>query len=132
DLVKAELNLLYDSFNYADSAMDPIQIVRRYARADDREIVAFVAAGLAFGRVASVMASVESVCRVMGASPAAFVRTFEPDRDGGPLQPLVHRWTRGRDLVGLIWILRQLVGEHGSLERAFAAAVDPEAADVGL
>ena len=42
------------------SLLDPIQIVRRYPRLDDREIVAFVAAGLAFGRVASVMASVEA------------------------------------------------------------------------
>lgn len=129
--MKEELDRLYDSFNYADSALDPIQIVRRYPRTDDREIVAFVASGLAFGRVASVMASVEAVCRVLGPAPAAFVRGFDPVRDGAPLQPLVHRWTRGRDLVGLVWILHQLVRTHGSLEHAFAASVDPGAPDVG-
>ena len=65
--MKAALDRLYAAFNHPDSALDPIQIVRRYARLEDREIVAFVAAGLAFGRVASVMASVEAVCRGDGA-----------------------------------------------------------------
>ena len=76
------LQRLYESFNAPDTAMDPIQIVRRYARVEDREIVAFVAAGLAFGRVASVMASVDAVCRVMGPSPAEFVRRFDRRRLG--------------------------------------------------
>jgi len=128
--VKAELDRLYDSFNYADSALDPIQIVRRYPRTDDREVVAFIASGLAFGRVASVMASVEAVCAVLGPHPAAFVRDFRPDRDGAPLRALGHRWTRGEDLVGLVWILREIIRTHGSLEAAFASAVDPEAPDV--
>jgi uncharacterized protein (TIGR02757 family) len=129
-LVREELNRLYDGFNYPDSALDPIQIVRRYSRTDDREIVAFMASGLAFGRVASVMASVEAVCAVLGPAPAAFVRGFDPDRDGAPLRPLVHRWTRGRDLVGVIWILRELIRTHGSIEAAFAGAIDPAASDV--
>ena len=63
--MKPALDRLYAAFDYPDSALDPIQIVRRYPCVDDREIVAFVAAGLAFGRVASVMQSVEAICRVM-------------------------------------------------------------------
>jgi uncharacterized protein (TIGR02757 family) len=128
---KSALDRLYDSFNFPDSAADPIQIVRRYARIDDREIVAFVASGLAFGRVASVLASVEAVCRVLGPDPARFVRGFDPAADGEALRPLVHRWTRGDDFVALVWILRVLVEEFGSLERAFAADLDPGADDVG-
>ena len=72
--MKAALDSLYAAFNHPESARDPIQIVRRYERTDDREIVAFMAAGLAFGRVASVMASIEAVCAVLGPSPAAFLR----------------------------------------------------------
>ena len=40
----------------------------------DREIAGFIAAGLAFGRVASILASIDAVLGVMGPSPAAFVR----------------------------------------------------------
>ena len=72
--LKAPLDRLYDAFNAPESALDPIHIVRRYARVEDRETVAFVASGLAFGRVASVMRSVDAVCRVLGPRPAAFIR----------------------------------------------------------
>jgi uncharacterized protein (TIGR02757 family) len=128
--MKSALDRLYTSFNHPESAFDPIQVVRRYERLDDREIVGFLAAGLAFGRVASVVQSIEAVCRVMGTTPAAFVRTFDPVRDGAPLRPLVHRWTRGEDLVAVLWILRSLIEEHGSLEASFAAGLDPNAPDV--
>jgi uncharacterized protein (TIGR02757 family) len=129
--MKDSLDRLYASFNFPESAPDPIQIVRRYDRVEDREVVAFIAAGLAFGRVASVIASVEAVCAVMGPEPGRFVRTFDPRRDGEPLQPLVHRWIRGGDLVSLLWILRTLIDRHGSLERAFLVGLDPEDEDVG-
>lgn len=125
------LDRLYAAFDHPESALDPIQIVRRYARLDDREVVAFVASGLAFGRVASVMASIEAVCAVLGARPAAFVRGFDPERDGAPLRRLVHRWTRGDDFVALLWVVRRLLEAHGSLEQAFARGLDPAAADVG-
>src|SRR5207244_13576996 len=95
-----------------------------------REVVGFVAAGLAFGRVASVMASIEAVCRVLGPAPASFVRKFEPHRDAEPLLAIVHRWTRGVDLSALLWILRQMLEEHGSIERAFSVGLDPAANDI--
>ena len=130
DEAKAALDRLYASFNHPESALDPIQIVRRYSRVDDREVIGFIAAGLAFGRVASVMASIESVCAVLGSAPAEFVRRFDPGRDAGGLRPLVHRWTRGDDLAGLILILQDLLAADGSLERAFARDLRPDAADV--
>jgi uncharacterized protein (TIGR02757 family) len=124
------LNELYASFNHPESAFDPIQVVRRYDRLDDREIIAFIAAGLAFGRVASVVASIEAVCAVLGPSPAAAGRRFDPARDGARLLPLVHRWIKGRDLVALLWMLRQMLNEAGSLEAYFAKGWSGDQADV--
>lgn len=128
--MKDALEHLYSSFNAPEAALDPIQIVRRYPRLDDREVVAFIAAGLAFGRVASVMASIEAVCGVLGPGPAAAVRDFDPDRDRTRFDHLGHRWTRGRDLAALVWMLNRIVTGRGSIERFFAAGVDPDAADV--
>jgi uncharacterized protein (TIGR02757 family) len=130
-LFRDVLNRLYESFNSPDSALDPVQIVRRYPLVANCEIIAFVASGLAFGRVASVMASVEAVCDVLGPSPAEFVRRFEPARDGEPLLGLVHRWTRGPDFVALLWVLRCLVEEYGTIEAAVAASADPSAVHLG-
>ena len=130
-MLKTALDRLYSSFDHPESALDPVQIVRRYPDVADREVVAFVAAGLAFGRVASVMASVQAVCAVMGPRPAAFVRSFVPARDAAPLLPIVHRWIRGRDIAALLWILRTVVERHGSIENAIAAGLDDDDADVG-
>jgi uncharacterized protein (TIGR02757 family) len=117
--LKAALDRLYASFNYADSAIDPIQIVRRYQRPEDREVVGFCAASLAFGRVASVMESVGRLVGVMGEHPAAYVRQFHPHRDGAAVGALGHRWTRGVDLAALVWVLRQMIDRAGSIEGFF-------------
>ena len=79
----------------------------------------FCAAALAFGRVRSVLASLDTLLSVMGSAPAAFVRRFEPERDGVTLQPFVHRWTRGVDLIALLWILRRMLELTGSIEAFF-------------
>src|SRR5205085_10380796 len=101
DVLKPVLDRLYESFNYADAATDPIQIVRRYSRPDDREVVAFCAASLAFGRVTSVLQSIERVLAIAGDEPAAYVRRFDPSRERAAFADVVHRWTRGPDLVAL-------------------------------
>ena len=129
--LKPALDRLYESFNYPESAADPIQIVRRFQAPDDREVVAYCAAALAFGRVASVLQSIERVVEVMGDQPAAYVRRFDPVRDGHQLSHVVHRWIRGVDLVALVWLLRQMMDRAGSIEAFFLEGHDPRAEDVG-
>ena len=128
--LQGRLDELYASFNFPESAFDPIQVVRRYERLEDRELIAFIAAGLAFGRVASVVNSIETVCAVLGPKPAEFIRHFDPSTDSAPLLPLVHRWIRGRDIVALLWILKTMLDEAGSLEAYYARGWRLEAADV--
>jgi uncharacterized protein (TIGR02757 family) len=122
---------LYRSFDHLNSATDPVHIVRRYPAHDDREIVGFCAAGLAFGRVASVLNSIESLLAVMGPRPAAFVRGFDPAKDRERLAPLVHRWIRGKDLAALLLVLQRMLRESGSIERFFLDGDDPAARDIG-
>jgi uncharacterized protein (TIGR02757 family) len=109
---------------------DPVDCVRVYPAAADREIAGFIAAGLAFGRVASILASVRAALEPMGASPAAFVRAFEPRRDAARFLPFVHRWVRGRDLVALLVILRHMLNTSGSLEQFFLDGDDPSSPDI--
>jgi len=128
--LKLALDRLYESFNYPDSATDPIQIVRRWQAPEDREIVGLCAAALAFGRVSSVLQSVERLLAVMDGQPAAYVRHFNPERHGPAFAGLGHRWTRGPDLVALVWIMKQMIDRAGSIESFFLEGDDPEAEDV--
>ena len=125
------LETLYRTFDHETAASDPVHIVRRYRDPADREVVGFCAAGLAFGRVASVLNSIESLLTVMGPHPAAFVRSFDPTKDGPMLAPLVHRWIRGRDLAALMLVLQRMLRDAGSIEGFFVAGDDPAAPDIG-
>ena len=127
--LKARLDALYQSFDCADSATDPIQIVRRFADPADREVIGFCASALAFGRVASVLQSIERLVAVMGPSPADYIRRFDVRRDARALKPIVHRWTTGEDLAALVIILQRML-ERGSIEAFFAEGYDPDAPDL--
>jgi uncharacterized protein (TIGR02757 family) len=125
------LDRLYSEFNVEQSVADPVWMVRRYQRDDDREVVAFISAALAFGRVQSVLNSIEGMLQVMGPSPAAFVRRFDPSRDRNCFTHLVHRWTNGADFAALVWILHQMIEQSGSIEGFFVAGLAADAVDVG-
>jgi uncharacterized protein (TIGR02757 family) len=127
----ARLERLYETYNREDAAADPVQIVRRYKTPADQEIVGFCAAALAFGRVASVLNTVETLARVLGPEPAAYVRRFDPAAPHPELRAMVHRWTRGADIVALLWVLRQMIDSAGSIESFFLAGYDPAAIDIG-
>jgi uncharacterized protein (TIGR02757 family) len=129
--LRVRLDELYRSFDCADAIADPVNLVRRFRAPEDLEVAGFCAAALAFGRVASVNASVEAVFGAMGSSPAAFVRSFTPSGQGRAFDSFVHRWTRGTDMVALLWILRQMLDRSGTLERFFVEGDTGDSPDVG-
>ena len=124
------LERLCREYGTCGTVEDPIDCVRDYPDPADREIAAFIAAGLAFGRVASIKASVRAVLAPMGESPASFARRFDPDHDAAPFLPFVHRWVRGRDITALLVILRHMLGTAGSLEQFFLEGDDPADPDI--
>jgi len=87
--LRPALDTLYADFNADRVVTDPIWIVHRYERSDDREVVAFIAAALAFGRVQSVLNSINGMVQVMGPSPAAFAFTprSTPTCSASPRRP---------------------------------------------
>lgn len=129
--LRRPLDELYHEYNRGDSASDPVHLVRPFEDREDREIAAFCAASLAFGRVASVINSIETLLRIIGPRPARFVRTFDPAAPHPQLRAMVHRWTRGNDLAALLWLLRQMLERSGSIERFFAEDLREKDEDVG-
>ncbi len=125
------LDALYQDYNRVDSASDPVHRARPFPDPADREIAAFCAGALAFGRVASVLNSIDVLFSVMGGRPAEFVRNFDPAAPPPAMRGMVHRWIRGEDLIALLWILRQMLETSGSLENFFLRGYEDGHDDMG-
>jgi uncharacterized protein (TIGR02757 family) len=128
--LRTSLDALYADFNREDSASDPVHRVRPFSDPADREIAGFCASALAFGRVTSVLGSIDRLIGIMGQRPAHYVRRFDPDDAHPELQRMVHRWTKGVDLAALLWILRQMLERSGSIEGFFLEGDTASAPDV--
>jgi uncharacterized protein (TIGR02757 family) len=125
------LDTLYHDYNRVDSASDPVHKARPFQDPADQEIAAFCAGALAFGRVASVLNSIDTLLTAVGARPAAFVRQFEPEAAPAAMRTMVHRWIRGEDLIALLWILRQMLERSGSIEAFFLEGLNSADQDIG-
>jgi len=130
--LREPLERLYREFDYgARIARDAIEFPLRYAAPDDREVVALLTTCLAYGRVDLFGRALEGVLGAMGASPAAFVREFDPVRHTGAFAGFVYRFNRPRDLVAFCVAARDLLARHGSLEKCFVAGDDDPAGPIG-
>ena len=107
---------------------DPLVFAHRYADPADREVVAFLAASLAFGRVASIQASMEKVLSVLARSPAAFLDEWD-ERPIPSLSRFVHRWITGEDVEELLRMVKRARRAHGSLGALFAKGDEEEKKD---
>ncbi len=124
---KEALEQLYRRYNRRRYVSpDPLEVLYRYRRLRDREVAAVVASALAYGRVASILKSVERVLAVMGSSPYQFIMGNAPDEIAAALDGFVHRFTTGRDLARLLIACRRVLTHRGSLGRAFAGEMRSE------
>jgi uncharacterized protein (TIGR02757 family) len=129
-MLKNLLEELYGKYNRARLIKpDPLQFIYNYTEAADMEIVAFLSADLAYGRVQQIEKSLKTLFALMGRSPNAFVRSF----DGAgrkALRPFKHRFTTGDDISDLITLLKRVLLEYGSIEQFFIQGYDQADASV--
>ncbi len=96
----SSLDTLYRDYNREESASDPVHRVRPFADPRDREVAGFCAAALAFGRVASVLNTIDTLFRIMGPRPSEYVRQLDPGAKHPELRGMVHRWIARRGYPG--------------------------------
>jgi uncharacterized protein (TIGR02757 family) len=118
--IKDALDKLYDKYNHRRLIKpDPLQFVYQYSEPADMEIAAFLAAGLAYGRVQQIERSLRCLLGYMGESPFEFVRDFDRQKRAR-LRDFKHRFTAGDDISDLLELLRDVFDEFGSVENFFA------------
>ncbi len=121
------LERLYREFDYTSRVeLDAIRFPLRYSEACDREVVALLTACLAYGRVDLFSRGLERLLGAMGASPAAFIRGFDPGRDAARFDGFIYRFNRSRDIIAFCLATRDLLARWGTLEKCFLAGdADP-------
>ncbi len=122
---------LYRRYDHRFVDPDPLEFVRRQTSAADREVVGLIASSLAYGNVGQIKRSIGRVLEVIGDGAAAAVDRLEPRAMARRLSKFKHRFNDGRDVACLLFFIRQMREQHGSIEEFFRAGHDARAADVG-
>lgn len=126
------LDRLVNNFDQAARvASDPVEFPRRYTSPADREIAAFIASALAYGRVDLFKPVVEKILAVAGEHPSEFIREFEPRKDRKALAGVYYRLSTPDDIACLLYILGEILRRHGSLKALFLAGYHPDDATIG-
>ena len=97
--------------------MDPVVFPRRYADPADQEVAAFIAQGLAFGRISLFAPKLEALFERLGPSPRTAVQAF-PAR-GELLPGFVYRFLKAEDLHCFVYLIAQMLRRSGSIEAFF-------------
>ncbi|MBE9529403.1 MAG: TIGR02757 family protein [Proteobacteria bacterium] len=111
--------MLLGAFDARYLQSDPLCFVHRYSKREDQEVVGIIASSLAYGKVAGIKRSVERVLAIMGAHPASFAARFSPATHAPLFDGFVHRFNRGVDVACLIYFIRQMMEESGSIGEYF-------------
>jgi len=118
----------YRDFDFpAHVPRDPVQFPHRYEERDDVEAVAFIAASLAFGRVAAFEPHLVRICDALGDHPAQTLKAAvgdSPDPEAAEAVRLAasvqYRWLLPDDLRALLLAVGRGLAEWGTLEAGFA------------
>lgn len=114
--LRGELNAFLAEVDYdARREADPVGVVWGYDRPEDREVVALIAATLAYGQVKMLRRAARQVLAQLGESPAQTLRNADPV----DLGDFVYRMTRGDDMVALLRAIGATLRAEGSLEALF-------------
>ncbi|MFQ5479727.1 MAG: TIGR02757 family protein [Thermodesulfobacteriota bacterium] len=125
-LLKKRLDELYNAYDKEFLSSDPLFYLHRFNSSADREIVGLIASSLAYGRVKGIKNSIEKVLGVMEGSPEAFVRNFRPHMEGRLFNGFRHRFNVGEDVACLIYFMRQMLEQSGSIGGFFMRGYTPE------
>ena len=116
--LKAYLDLLYATYDHRYLHTSALKFPHRYSMFEDVEAVGFLASAFAYGRVEGFTPPLDALLEALGEHPYQAILHFDPHRDLERLRWFTYRFHTAKDLVCLLWFLRQVLERHSSL-RAF-------------
>jgi uncharacterized protein (TIGR02757 family) len=125
------LEKLYTTYNRPEFVHpDPLEFLQQYPQAVDREIVAFIASSLAYGRVAQILKSVSGILHKMVPSPSKFLENASRVSLEKEFSCFKHRFTTSEELVDFFVAIQQVIKVYGSLHHCFLMYYNHDDSDV--
>jgi uncharacterized protein (TIGR02757 family) len=128
--LKKILDTLYLSRSLTHLANDPLSFCHRYKEPADQEIVAVIASSFAYGAVGIILKTLEGIFSEVGASPRRFVENFKPEHGLRCFKGFKHRFNNGRDLTALLWAIKLMIDQAGSINNFFLSGHKTSAIDI--
>jgi len=135
--LKARLDALCGQYDTALALeKDPLRVALAYTSPLDRELAAFVAAHLAYGRVDPMVRAIQAVLVPLGPSPTAWLLAHTEAEARQALQRALQHWVwrfhTGSDMTEWLLAWRRLHGESGQGLEAHLLPGPGEPADRAL
>lgn len=109
---------------------DPISIPHQFSSLQDREIMGFWVAMLAWGQRKTMIASAQELIRLMDGAPFDFIRNHQ-EIDRKRFLEFKHRTFQPTDTLYFLEFFQQYYKRQDSLETAFSQFIQPNSPHVG-
>lgn len=130
--LKKVLERFYRQYDFKERLLhDPIEFPHRYKKKSDQEMAAFIASCLAYGKVGLFKAVLEEIFSKMGSSPHDFILGADLRKQKKLLSGIKYRFNENEDILCLLFILKKVLQEHGSLGNLFRKGYHDGDLDIG-
>ncbi|MCL5070044.1 MAG: TIGR02757 family protein [Actinobacteria bacterium] len=121
-----QLQELYEKYNDKKFVHpDPLEFLYNYSDIKDREIAGLIASLLAYGRVAQILKSVSLILNFIG-EPFNYLNSSSRKDISNAFSSFKHRFTTGEDVSNLLYAVKEIIREYGSLENCFCSGMSKE------
>lgn len=116
------LEEMYRRFNRSEFiSPDPLEVVREFSNARDRELAALIASSLAVGRAGLIVTAARDALSRLDGAPAHVLEDADHNELVQRFMGFRYRFFSGDDIAALLTGARSLIREYGSLGAAFLA-----------
>jgi len=129
--LKSTLDTLYSERSKQHLSNDPLSFCHNYPAPADREVAGVIASAFAYGNIAIILRTLKLIFAESGVSPRRYIETFEPEKGLKTFSGFKHRFNDSRDLCALLYAIRLMLEQSGSIEAFFLRGYDPDAKDIG-
>jgi uncharacterized protein (TIGR02757 family) len=117
--IRSALDELYFTRSIRHLGNDPLSFCHRFQDPADQEIAAAIASSFAYGSIAIILRTLEAIFVELGSSPRRYIDNFDPQSGLLTFAGFKHRFNDSRDLCALLWAMRQMVEQSGSIQSCF-------------